>query len=74
MRRSLSEYSTLRPGYEMQQQLAYEKWKRQGTGLRKSARWLMVSLKSSSIMRKHVGKQSTPFNPCDAHPEKAPTV
>ena len=74
MRRSLSEYSTLRPGYEMQQQQAYEKWKLQVASLRKSTRWLRVSLKNSSIMRKHVEKQSMPFNSCDAHPEKAPTV
>ncbi len=74
MRRSLNEYSTLRPGYEMQQQQAYEKWKLQVASLRNSSRWLMVSLKSSIIMRKHVEKQSMPFNSCDAHPETATTV
>jgi hypothetical protein len=57
MRRPLSEYSILRPGYERQRRQEYEKWVLQVASFRKSSRQLIYSLKSYIIMRKREVEQ-----------------
>ena len=52
MRRPLSEYSTLRLGYERLQHQEHEEWMLQVATLRKSYQWLIHSLESRLILWK----------------------